>query len=241
MYGSTGGEGNDGEGPLGNGIIYSLVSRGTTILCEYTENKGNFQQISRQILEKIPSNKSQKASYLYDQYIFHILVHGENGLIFFCMSSKEFGSRIPFNFLEDIKERFLTQYPGDQSKRIQPNGLNREFGQVLKQQTKFFNNPKQNDRIQKVKGQIEEVKDIMIDNIDKVLDRGEKIDLLVNRTGDLVDSAELYKRKSKKLKNNMLYRNIIIVAVIVIIVLIVLFLIIWFACGFPAFDRCRSK
>src|SRR3989338_4932091 len=106
--------------------------------------------------------------------MFHIMVVGEYGLIFFCMSGKDFGSRIPFNFLEDVKERFLNNYPGEQSKRIQPNGLNREFGQILKQQTKFFNNPKQNDRIQKVKGQISEVKDIMIDNIDKVLARGEK-------------------------------------------------------------------
>lgn len=177
-------------------------------------------------------------SYVYDQYMFHIMVVGEYGLIFFCMSGKDFGSRIPFNFLDDVKERFLSSYPGEQSKRIQPNGLNREFGQILKQQTKFFNNPRQNDRIQKVKGQINEVKDIMIDNIDKVLARGEKIDILVNRTGDLVESAELYKTKSKKLKNNMLKRNIIIVSVIAIIILIVIFLIIWFSCGFPSFYRC---
>lgn len=180
-------------------------------------------------------------SYLYDQYMFHIMVNGEQGLIFFCMSGKDFGSRIPFNFLEDIKDRLMQSYPGDQIKRIQPNGLNREFTPVLKQQINFFNNTRKNDRIQKVKGQIEEVKDIMIDNIDKVLDRGEKIDLLVNRTSDLVDSAELYRRKSKNLKNNMLKRNIIIAGVIILIVLVVIFLIIWFACGFPSFYNCRAS
>lgn len=59
-YGSIGDDDGGGVGPTETGIIYSLVARGATILCEYTESKGNFQQISKQILEKIPSNKSTK-------------------------------------------------------------------------------------------------------------------------------------------------------------------------------------
>ena len=40
-------------------------------------------------------------------------------------------------------------------------------------------------KIRKVKGEIEEVKQVMTDNIDRILDRGDKIDLLVDKSLDL--------------------------------------------------------
>ena len=33
-------------------FIYSLISKGDSVLCEYTDFKGNFQQITRIILQK---------------------------------------------------------------------------------------------------------------------------------------------------------------------------------------------
>lgn len=111
-------------------IIYSLVARGESVLVEYTENKGNFQQISKQILEKLPS-KNTKVSYQYDNYVFHIMV--DKGFTFFCMSDKEFGNRIPFLFLEDVKNRFQSSY-GDKAKTAPPLSLNRDFARVLQTQ-----------------------------------------------------------------------------------------------------------
>ena len=39
--------------------------------------------------------------------------------------------------------------------------------------------------------QVDEVKSIMVDNIEKVLQRGEKIELLVDKTDDLVNQVSL--------------------------------------------------
>lgn len=48
-------------------IIYSIISRGNTVLAEYTNNSGNFVQITRRILDRIPTSKSTKVSYVYDR------------------------------------------------------------------------------------------------------------------------------------------------------------------------------
>lgn len=45
-------------------IIYSLVSRGTTVLVDYTETTGNFQQITGSILQKIPLHNDTKCTYV---------------------------------------------------------------------------------------------------------------------------------------------------------------------------------
>ena len=50
-------------------IIYSVVARGTTVLAEYTSqnSKGNFDQVSKKILEKIPTEHDSKMSYIYNR------------------------------------------------------------------------------------------------------------------------------------------------------------------------------
>lgn len=220
-------------------ILYALVARGSTVLAEFTEQRGNFQKISQQILEKIPSSRDTKVSYAYDNYVFHIAV--SDGITYFCMSEKEFGNRVPFAFLDDIKQRFEAQYGpgGERASTAGERTLNRDFGRVLRTQMTYFSNPAESDKFERVRGQISDVKNLMIDNIEKVLDRGEKIDLLVDRTEDLTESAQDFRYKSRKLKNKMLWKNIQLVAILILIILAVLFIIVWIACGiFPPFGNC---
>lgn len=57
-------------------LIYSFVARGTMILAEYTEFKGNFTSIASQCLQKLPAS-SNKFTYNCDGHTFNYLV--ENG------------------------------------------------------------------------------------------------------------------------------------------------------------------
>ena len=40
-------------------LIYSLVSRGTCVLAEFTATSGNFTTVTRRILEKLPRSDSR--------------------------------------------------------------------------------------------------------------------------------------------------------------------------------------
>lgn len=60
----------------------------------------------------------------------------------------------------------------------------------------------------------------MIQNIDKVIDRGEKIDILVSKTSDLSDNALQFRKGARKLKYNVIFTNIKIFLLIGIIILV---------------------
>ena len=49
-------------------IIYTLIARGTTVLCECFEQTGNFAAIARRIIAKIPQTDSQM-SYIYETFL----------------------------------------------------------------------------------------------------------------------------------------------------------------------------
>ena len=53
----------------------------------------------------------------------------------------------------------------------------------------FYNSNPSSDNISRVQAQIDTVKDVMIENIDRVLERGEKIELLVDKTDRLNQQA----------------------------------------------------
>ncbi|THG13818.1 hypothetical protein TEA_014296 [Camellia sinensis var. sinensis] len=104
----------------------------------------------------------------------------------YCVDHPEEIKQIPMAFLERVKEDFTKRYVGGKAATAAANSLNREFGPKLKEQMQYcVDHPEEISKLSKVKAQVSEVKGVMMENIEKVLDRGEKIELLVDKTENL--------------------------------------------------------
>ncbi|KAL7105715.1 hypothetical protein ABFS83_07G060200 [Erythranthe nasuta] len=186
-------------------LIYSFVARGTMILAEYTEFKGNFTTIASQCLAKLPAS-SNKFTYNCDGHTFNYLV--ENGFTYCVVAVESAGRQIPIAFLERVKEDFNKRYGGGKAGTAGPNGLKKEFGPKLKDQMQYcVDHPEEISKIAKVKAQVTEVKGVMMENIEKVLDRGEKIELLVDKTENLRSQAQDFRTQGTKMKRKMWIQN----------------------------------
>eukprot|EP01112_Ceratiomyxa_fruticulosa_P007955 TRINITY_DN206_c0_g1_i1.p1 TRINITY_DN206_c0_g1~~TRINITY_DN206_c0_g1_i1.p1 ORF type:complete len:255 (+),score=45.25 TRINITY_DN206_c0_g1_i1:206-970(+) len=218
-------------------IIYSLVARGSVVLAEFTNTSGNFTTVTRRILDKIPTTNDSKMSYVYDRHIFHYIV--EDGMTYLCMADEEFGRRIPFAFLEDVKGRFRSTY-GDKGRTAIAYGMNADFSRVLQNQMDYYSHNPSADKIAKVQGGIDEVKGLMVTNIEKVLERAERIELLVDRTENLNQQAFRFKKQSNQLKRAMWWKNVRLMIVLAVVIIVVIYFIVSFACGFT-FQKCRAE
>uniref|UniRef100_A0A7S0M010 Uncharacterized protein n=1 Tax=Cryptomonas curvata TaxID=233186 RepID=A0A7S0M010_9CRYP len=181
-------------------IVYSLISRGTTVLCEHTSNTGNFQQVTRTILDKFDEKCDGKHSYTYDNHLFHIMI--QNNLIYLAMTTNDFERRIAFAFLEKIRADFESEFASSVATAVAYE-MNKRFNKVLSEQMEYFSDSAKTDKVNALKGDIEDVKQVMAVNIERILDRGEKIELLVDRTADLQEQATRFKRSGAELKNRM--------------------------------------
>lgn len=215
-------------------IIYSLVARGSTVLAEFTSTSGNFTTVTRRILEKIPQNDS-KMSYVYDRHIFHYVV--SEGITYLCMADEDFGRRVPFAFLEDIKGRFKAAY-GDRGRTALAFGMNADFSRVLQNQMDYYSSNPNADKINRVRGEIDEVKSVMVQNIERVLERGERIELLVDRTENLNQTAFKFKKQSTQLKRAMWFKNVKIMIILIFVILVIVYFVVALACGGLAFQSC---
>ncbi|KAJ8298441.1 hypothetical protein KUTeg_024972 [Tegillarca granosa] len=190
-------------------ILFSVVARGTTVLSKYASCAGNFTEVTEQILGKIPPENS-KLTYSHGSYLFHYIC--EDRIIYLCITDD-------------------TQY-GVRAQTALPYAMNSEFSRVIASQMRTLtDNKQQPDQLDKVQNQVDELKGIMVRNIDQIADRGERLELLVDKTEDLSSNAVSFKKTSRNLARSMWLKNIKITIFIVVIVIIVIYFIISAACG----------
>ena len=117
--------------------------------------------MTRVLLGKITGDDA-KMSYVYDDYVFHYMV--QDGITYLCLADEQQKRRIPFLFLSDIKERFTSTY-GDRAKTAIAFAMNTEFARVLSDRMEYFNDNPNADAFGKVRGQLDDVKGVMVENI----------------------------------------------------------------------------
>mmetsp|Transcript_32402 Transcript_32402/g.74958 ORF Transcript_32402/g.74958 Transcript_32402/m.74958 type:complete len:224 (+) Transcript_32402:102-773(+) len=217
-------------------IVYALCARGKTVLAEFTATSGNFPTVTRVLLSKIPPQDG-KMSYVYDKYVFHYVV--DAGITYLCMANDNRKQRVPFAFLEDIRRRFRSQF-GDAIHSAIAFSFNEEFAPTLQGQMAFYNSDPSSDQIGQVKSQLEDVKGVMVENIEKVLERGEKIELLVDKTDRLNQTAFKFEKTSKQLKNAMFWKTVRMYAMAAGVVVLLGLFVAASACGGVTFEKCRS-
>ena len=93
-------------------------------------------------------------------------------------------------------------------------------------------------KITQAKENIEKAKNTMLDNIQQIVDRGDRIDVLVDNAEDLNQNSFKFYKSSKKLKCRLIMENAKCTAFAIFALLIVIFFIIVSACGGFKFDKC---
>jgi hypothetical protein len=53
-----------------------------------------------------------------------------------------------------------------------------------------------------------QVRSVMIDNIDKVLERGDRLELLVDKTANMQGNTVRFKRQARRFRNTVWWRNV---------------------------------
>ncbi|URE20827.1 vesicle-associated membrane protein [Musa troglodytarum] len=225
-------------------LIYSFVARGTVILAEYTEFQGNFTSIAAQCLQKLPSSNN-RFTYNCDGHTFNYLVEDgyseplDSIASCFCLGlvrsnsvfrydpDKGGGRQIPIAFLDRIKEDFNKRYGGGKAATAVANSLNREFGSKLKEHMQYcVDHPEEISKLAKVKAQVSEVKGVMMENIEKVLDREAKLEPLVVKTESLQSQAQDFRQQGTQMRRKMWFQNmkikLIVLGIIIALILIII-------------------
>lgn len=198
------------------------------------------------ILPKIDHRTPQKLTYTHNDNFIHYIADAPSdyplsdssagGLTYLVVASSSFGRRIPFGYLVEIKRQFLQHYDPQMTDfaSLPPYGA-ADFNAKLKSLMVSFGTTQagKQDAITNVQHDIENVKDIMTENIERVLERGERIDLLVDKTDRLGVGAHDFRVRSRGLKRRMWWKNAKLMVLLAVVVVFLIYLFVGFGCGLP--------
>lgn len=86
--------------------------------------------------------------------------------------------------------------------------------------------------------ELEDLQQIMNENVDKILDRGDRIGLLVNKTDRLNLNSAGFKRRTLQLKRKLWFNNVRFKVIVSVIVILTVYLLGGSACGLPFYGKC---
>ena len=155
------------------------------------------------------------------------------------VATAEQGRRIPFAFLLEVKRRFLSIYPPSTTDfstfpAYGCAGFNSELLTLLT----TYNTAPPADALASARKEVNNVRDIMTENIERVLERGERIDLLVDKTDRLGGSAHEFRIRSRGLRRRMWWKNAKLMVLLVLVIIFLIYLFVGMGCGLPAWGRC---
>jgi len=187
-----------------------------------------------QALEKL-SEDNTRFTYTADGHTFNYVV--ENGFTYLVVADSSLGRHVPFACLDRIKTEFARDHATEAQDAI-AHSLNKSFAPRLKEHLEFCSaNPEAVSKVSQVQQQVSQVKEIMMDNIEKVLDRGEKIELLVDKSDALRFQADNFHKTGRQLRRKMWCENMKMKAIIGLVLLVILLTLIFTLCG----KKCRGK
>ncbi|OAX83190.1 hypothetical protein ACJ72_02445 [Emergomyces africanus] len=215
-------------------LLYACIAHRTTILAEHSSpgtSSTSASSLASIILPKISHQTPQKLTYTHDRLFVHYIADSpsatsENGeltshapLSYLVVATAELGRRIPFAFLLETRRKFLAAYdPNSTDFGALPAYGCAAFNTNLRELLQTYNTAPPADSLASARKEIDSVRGIMTENIERVLERGERIDLLVDKTDRLGSSARDFRVRSRGLRRQMWWKNVKVVGLLVVVV-----------------------
>lgn len=132
---------------------------------------------------------------------------------------------MPFGFLIEARRLFLERFPPETAELDElPNygaaSFNGELRRLMLEQGGTAAG--RDDAVANVQREIDDVRGIMTRNIEGLLERGERIDLLVDKTDRLGGSAREFRVRSRGLKRRMWWKNVKLMSLLILVVVLII-------------------
>lgn len=221
-------------------VLFCAVSHGSSILARHAVCLGNFSEVTDKAMAKIQAQSAQKQTFQDGSYCYHYIKTPH--FTYFCISEPDCNRVRVFQFLNLVQEKFENTY-GDTPTTPHPIpfAMNGEFSPVLAREMKALNDQitdNSEDKLSRAQSEIQSVKDILVSNIDLVAERGERMEVLIDKTENLRSESISFRQRSRTLQRKMWWESLKMKIALGVAVVLILYLILAASCDGPLLPKC---
>ncbi|KAG5421759.1 YKT6 [Candida metapsilosis] len=138
----------------------------------------------------------QRQSVEEGNYVGHTYTRSE-GISGVIITDKEYPVRPAYTLINKILEEYLSLHPKSEWQNLDQTNATLAYSE-LETYLKKYQDPAQADSIMKVQQELDETKVVLHKTIEGVLQRGEKLDSLVDKSEALSSSSRMFYKQAKK-------------------------------------------
>lgn len=117
-----------------------------------------------------------------------------DGLCGCITADREYPPRVAFTLLTKTLDDFAAQFPSWKSEKRNEALL----WPALTEAVAKYQDPANADQIMRIQRNLDETRDVLTNTIETVLQRGEKLEDLVERSGELSSQSKLFYKQAKR-------------------------------------------
>eukprot|EP00211_Chloroparvula_japonica_P015633 CAMPEP_0119126054 /NCGR_PEP_ID=MMETSP1310-20130426/5118_1 /TAXON_ID=464262 /ORGANISM="Genus nov. species nov., Strain RCC2339" /LENGTH=219 /DNA_ID=CAMNT_0007116183 /DNA_START=150 /DNA_END=805 /DNA_ORIENTATION=- len=209
--------------PISDEIVYCGIFPYGSEWTYASRDGDNVANIADALATKVDHTADHRKAFSpYQGYVFQYIV--EDDVCYMAAAHAEFSMHVTFSFLDRIKEEYQGVFAG--TNRV------REFRAIMEKEMDYFSHNPDADKLRSLQTKVDGVTDVLKGNIEKVLDRGAKLEDLEDKTDILTSHAEMFHQKSKQVKWQMWwesYKMFIVGGTLLVVVLILIVSFLYFS------------
>eukprot|EP00013_Stygamoeba_regulata_P002778 CAMPEP_0177645182 /NCGR_PEP_ID=MMETSP0447-20121125/9112_1 /TAXON_ID=0 /ORGANISM="Stygamoeba regulata, Strain BSH-02190019" /LENGTH=216 /DNA_ID=CAMNT_0019147647 /DNA_START=182 /DNA_END=832 /DNA_ORIENTATION=+ len=196
------------------GIVYTALWENDSVLTHlHVKENMDLSELARNLFAKIDCGYDHRKSFSpYQGHTFHYIVEDE--VCFLAATVDGFPLRIVFAYLDRAKEEFFNKYAGTSKWK--------QYKLFLAEEMEFYSNNPDADKIRNLQNKVDDVTSVMRENIEVVLERGDRLEDLEAKSAQLQDNALIFHKSAKKLKCKLCKQNARMTIICIIVAIVVI-------------------
>ncbi|XP_037386497.1 uncharacterized protein LOC119261337 isoform X2 [Talpa occidentalis] len=146
------------------------------------------KEATARVLKLVLLRAEPKTIIQMGSFVYHTLFI--DGITYLCATDSALDSVTPHAFLKNVSDTILRNPLKSQEYFSPSNAIAADFQQVLGKYMMIYNKNQDGNSVCTLKSQITDVKNIMSENIDKILESEERLNNFTDRTDDVTTMAK---------------------------------------------------
>eukprot|EP00906_Rhabdomonas_costata_P003130 RCo004804 len=208
-------------------IVLCSVARRTVILVQHAEARTeSFITVVRDILNGLPEADS-RMSFLFEQHMIHYVVLGQ--LCALCIAQEAYTRSRAYAFLNEVIDVFKRTYTEEEIMKAGFLQFNTDFSRTLRRIVDRYNALP--NMMAVLRRELNETAQTVNDDVDRLLERGERVERLVTRSELLGSEAVLFRRQAVRVKRSFWWKLLKMKIILALVVLVIGGLVFLVACS----------
>lgn len=164
----------------------------------------------------------------------------KNERVFIVITSASYPSRLAFQCLDKLRVEFVDKCDA-KSLTCTAGGLTKDCSKIMQKIGLEFDDPSKHDKVAHVALQVDQVKVVMQDNIQNVLQNTERMESVEEKTIQLNEQAKVFRNTGRSLQRKLWWKNLKTNAIIGLCIVLVIVILLALVGAFDSADETTSN